>query len=79
MERLDHLQTLGINCLELLPVQEFNEMEYYQASLFLQTGSGLVYMKACRTRVEAHNRTEVHASCCSVPAMQVSVLPLPAR
>ena len=33
MEKLDHLQSLGINCLELLPVQEFNEMEYYQASL----------------------------------------------
>ena len=33
IEKLDHLQSLGINCLELLPVQEFNEMEYYQASL----------------------------------------------
>ena len=31
--KLDHLQSLGINCLELLPVQEFNEMEYYQACL----------------------------------------------
>ena len=33
MEKLDHLQGLGINCLELLPVQEFNEMEYHQARL----------------------------------------------
>ena len=29
-EKLDHLQRLGINCLELLPPQEFNEMESHQ-------------------------------------------------
>ena len=29
VERLSYLQGLGINCVELLPVQEFNELEYY--------------------------------------------------
>lgn len=29
-ERLDHLQALGITALELMPVHEFNELEYYQ-------------------------------------------------
>lgn len=28
-ERLDHLQALGVNAIELLPVHEFNELEYY--------------------------------------------------
>ncbi|KAK9833179.1 hypothetical protein WJX74_009440 [Apatococcus lobatus] len=31
VEKLDYLQTLGINCVELLPSQEFNELEYYSA------------------------------------------------
>lgn len=35
VEKLDYLQTLGINAIELLPVQEFNELEYYQVSLLL--------------------------------------------
>lgn len=30
VEKLDYLQRLGINAVELLPVQEFNELEYYQ-------------------------------------------------
>lgn len=30
VEKLDYLKTLGINAIELLPVQEFNELEYYQ-------------------------------------------------
>ena len=30
IERLDYLQRLGINCIELLPVHEFNELEYYK-------------------------------------------------
>lgn len=29
VEKLDYLQKLGVNALELLPVQEFNELEYY--------------------------------------------------
>lgn len=33
VEKLDYLQTLGINAIELLPVQEFNELEYYQVHL----------------------------------------------
>lgn len=33
VEKLDYLQTLGINAIELLPVQEFNELEYYQVQL----------------------------------------------
>ncbi len=32
-ERLDYLTTLGINAIELQPVHEFNELEYYQVSL----------------------------------------------
>jgi isoamylase len=28
VERLDYLQSLGVTCLELLPVHEFNELEY---------------------------------------------------
>ena len=31
VERLDYLQRLGINAIELMPVHEFNELEYYQA------------------------------------------------
>lgn len=33
IERLDYLQYLGINAIELLPVYEFNELEYYKVSL----------------------------------------------
>ena len=33
VEKLDYLQALGINAVELLPVQEFNELEYYQVPL----------------------------------------------
>lgn len=33
VEKLDYLQALGINAIELLPVQEFNELEYYQVLL----------------------------------------------
>ncbi|XP_042497660.1 isoamylase 1, chloroplastic-like [Macadamia integrifolia] len=29
VEKLDHLKELGINCIELMPCQEFNELEYY--------------------------------------------------
>jgi hypothetical protein len=29
LERLDYLQSLGVNAIELLPVFEFNELEYY--------------------------------------------------
>ena len=31
VEKLDHLQRLGVTCLELLPLHEFNEMEYHKA------------------------------------------------
>ena len=30
MEKLDYIQKLGVNAIELLPVHEFNELEYYQ-------------------------------------------------
>ena len=33
VEKLDYLQALGINCVELLPSQEFNELEYYSVSI----------------------------------------------
>ncbi|XP_059634490.1 isoamylase 1, chloroplastic [Cornus florida] len=29
VEKLDHLKELGINCIELMPCHEFNELEYY--------------------------------------------------
>ncbi|KAL0346868.1 UNVERIFIED_CONTAM: Isoamylase 1, chloroplastic [Sesamum calycinum] len=29
VEKLDHLKKLGINCIELMPCHEFNELEYY--------------------------------------------------
>ncbi|KAL6191840.1 hypothetical protein ACLB2K_038229 [Fragaria x ananassa] len=29
VERLDHLKELGINCIELMPCHEFNELEYF--------------------------------------------------
>lgn len=29
VEKLDHLKELGVNCLELMPCHEFNELEYY--------------------------------------------------
>ena len=32
IERLDYLQNLGINALELMPIHEFNELEYYQVA-----------------------------------------------
>lgn len=33
VEKLDYLKYLGINAIELLPVYEFNELEYYQVGL----------------------------------------------
>ena len=33
MEKLDYIQKLGVNAIELLPVHEFNELEYYQVHL----------------------------------------------
>ena len=32
VEKLDYLEKLGINAVELLPSQEFNELEYYSVS-----------------------------------------------
>ncbi|MED6157614.1 Iron-sulfur assembly protein 1, variant 3 [Stylosanthes scabra] len=29
VEKLDHLKELGVNCVELMPCHEFNELEYY--------------------------------------------------
>lgn len=29
VEKLDYLKRLGVNAIELLPVHEFNELEYY--------------------------------------------------
>jgi isoamylase len=29
IEKLDYLKSLGVNAIELLPVFEFNELEYY--------------------------------------------------
>lgn len=40
-ERLDYLTTLGINAIELQPVHEFNELEYYQVNPSVHTCSSL--------------------------------------
>ena len=32
IEKLPYLKRLGINAIELLPVHEFNELEYYAVS-----------------------------------------------
>ena len=32
VEKLDYLKQLGVNAIELLPVHEFNELEYYAVS-----------------------------------------------
>ena len=37
IEKLDYLQTLGVNALELMPVHEFNELEYYGVSRVHET------------------------------------------
>ncbi|CAL9236250.1 unnamed protein product [Arabidopsis halleri] len=34
-EKLDHLKELGINCIELMPCHEFNELEYYSYNTIL--------------------------------------------
>lgn len=33
IEKLDYLEDLGINALELMPIHEFNELEYYQVGM----------------------------------------------
>lgn len=35
VEKLDYLQELGINCIELMPCHEFNELEYYSYNSIL--------------------------------------------
>ncbi|XP_020701776.1 isoamylase 1, chloroplastic isoform X1 [Dendrobium catenatum] len=33
IQKLDHLKELGVNCIELMPCQEFNELEYFNSSM----------------------------------------------
>lgn len=35
-EKLDYLEELGVNCIELMPIHEFNELEYYKVRVFSQ-------------------------------------------
>ncbi|XP_052198933.1 isoamylase 1, chloroplastic [Diospyros lotus] len=35
VEKLDHLKELGVNCIELMPCHEFNELEYYSYNTIL--------------------------------------------
>ncbi|KAK3437526.1 hypothetical protein EUGRSUZ_C02189 [Eucalyptus grandis] len=35
VEKLDHLKELGINCIELMPCHEFNELEYFSYNTVL--------------------------------------------
>lgn len=37
VEKLDYLAGLGVNAIELMPVHEFNELEYYQVATALCT------------------------------------------
>ena len=41
IERLDYLQGLGVNAIELMPIHEFNELEYYQV------GGGAAGLATC--------------------------------
>ncbi len=34
VEKLPYLKQLGVNAIELLPVHEFNELEYYAVHMF---------------------------------------------
>lgn len=36
VEKLDYLEELGVNAIELLPVHEFNELEYYEVLEYLK-------------------------------------------
>lgn len=42
IEKLDYLQRLGVNAVELMPIHEFNELEYYQVC-----GCGYVGWAGC--------------------------------
>lgn len=42
VEKLDYIKRLGVNAIELLPVHEFNELEYYQVWPFMQSSSLLI-------------------------------------
>ena len=54
VEKLDYLQALGVNAVELLPVQEFNELEYYQVAFpscmlqnFWNENKKMNYLRSC--------------------------------
>lgn len=36
--KLDYLQQLGVNAIELLPIHEFNELEYLQVDPYATAG-----------------------------------------
>lgn len=80
-ERLDYLQELGITAIELLPVFEFNELEYYTpipgTDLFRYNfwGYSTVAFFAPMARFAADVRTPL--SRCIVTAAQLTVASCP--
>ena len=50
VERLDYIESLGINAIELLPIHEYNELEYYQVAV-LVFGKGYLWqpLKFCHS------------------------------
>ena len=68
VEKLPYLQVLGINAIELLPIHEFNELEYYQARA--PTGSAYFAWQPCdsashqkSTKIVTTNASS-HSLCC---------------
>ncbi len=59
MEKLPYLQQLGINAIELLPVHEFNELEYYQARPAPASPSGRRQPAALPSGGRAQHRAHV--------------------
>ena len=62
VEKLDYIRDAGFNAIELLPIHEFNELEYYQVSMLL--------VLAVLSGSEAY-KLDVHCIDCSrlVPAL----------
>ncbi len=44
MEKLDYLSDLGVNAIELMPIHEFNELEYYKVIKTSQMSSPVSYV-----------------------------------
>ena len=47
VEKLGYLKRLGVNAIELLPVHEFNELEYYAVRIFNHPAPVVMAHKTC--------------------------------